>query len=93
MFPEPSGKSWYSGFHLIVARRHVISLVSCDPSCDYSLDFADVLMTLSLGLADLIMSFDVLQPLLNLSWLFQGCGLFNRPIFCRVIKLLQATCL
>jgi len=89
MLPEPSGKSRCSGFHLIVIRRHVISLVSCDSSCD----FADVLMTLSLGSADLIMNFDRLQPLLNLSWLFQGCGPFSKLVFCTVIKLLQATCL
>jgi len=89
MLSGPSGKSRYSGFHLIVTRRHVISLVSCDLSCD----FADVLMTLSLGSADLIMSFDWLQPVLNLSWLFRGCGLFRKLVFCTVIKLLQATCL
>jgi len=48
-------------------------------------------MTLSLGSADLIMSFDWLQPLLNLFWLFQGSGLFSKLVFCTVIKLLQAT--
>ena len=67
----------------------MISLVSCDLSCD----FADVLMMLSLGSADLIMSFDWLQTLLNLSWLFQGSGLFNKLVFCTVIKLLQGICL
>ena len=89
MLPEPSGKSRCLGFHLIVIGHHVISLVSCDSSCD----FADVLMTLPLGSADLIMSFDWLQPLLNLSWLFQGSGLFNKLVFCTVIKFLQAICL
>ena len=54
MLPEPSDRSRFSGFHLIVIRHHVISLMSCDSSCD----FADVLITLSLGSADLIMSFD-----------------------------------
>jgi len=54
MLSEHSGKSRCSGFHLIVFGHHVISLVSCDLPCD----FADVLMTLSLGSADLIMSFN-----------------------------------
>jgi len=54
MLPEPSGRSRCSGFHLIVISHHVIFLVSCDSSCD----FADVLMTLSLGSADLVMGFD-----------------------------------
>jgi len=54
MLPEPSGRTWRSGVHLIVISHHVILLVSCDSSCD----FADVLMTLSLGSADLIMNFD-----------------------------------
>jgi len=53
------------GFHLIVIRRHVISLVSCDSSCD----FADVLMTLSSGSADLIMSFGWLESL----WVSSDC--------------------
>jgi len=53
--------------------------------------FANVLMTLFLGSADSIMSFDWLHWLfLNLFWLFQDCGLFNRPTFCTLIKLLQA---
>jgi len=47
--------------------------------------FADVLMTLSLGSADLMMRFDWLQPILNSSWLFQGCRLFSKPGFCTAI--------
>jgi len=37
------------------------------------------------------MRFDwLLQLLLNLFWLFQGCGLFCKPVFCTAKKLLQA---
>jgi len=30
-----------------------------------------------------------LAAILNLFWLFQDCGLFSKPVFCTVIKLLQ----
>ena len=69
----------YSGFHLIVTSRHVISLVSCD--------LADVLMTLSLRSADLIMGFDWLQPLFEfvlavsgLRTFQQACSLYNNKV-------------
>jgi len=55
-------------------------------SCDLVLWLADVLMTLFLGSANLIMGFDWLQPLLNLFWLFQGWGLFSKPVFCIAIN-------
>ena len=44
-----------------MTSRHVTSLVSCDCLVIESCDFADVLMTLSLGSAELIMRFDWLH--------------------------------
>jgi len=62
-----------------VTSRHVISLVSCD--------LADVLMTLSLRSADLIMGFDWLQPLFEfvlavsgLRTFQQACSLYNNKV-------------
>ena len=69
----------YLGFHLVVTSRHVILLVSCD--------LADVLMTLSLRSADLIMGFDWLQPLFEyvlvvsgLRTFQQACSLYNNKV-------------
>jgi len=82
------------GFHLIVTRCPVISLVSCDwshdQSCDFCWRFYDVVIRISWLNNEFWLD---AASFFNLFWLFQGCGLFSKPVFCITIKLLQATCL